>query len=129
MGNCCPVLTPLAPNSHLEPATLEEMAEFNSLWVSYRSAIGSINYLSTATCPDLSFVVSSLSQFLDRPGIKHWQGFLHVLRYLNSSQDLGLTYGGELNVVSPHTETLTGETVRPHDNRSLATSPASIGVW
>ncbi|MBW0476655.1 hypothetical protein O181_016370, partial [Austropuccinia psidii MF-1] len=31
--------------------------------------------------------------FLDRPGIKHWQGFLHVLRYLNGSQDLGLTYG------------------------------------
>ncbi|MBW0565721.1 hypothetical protein O181_105436, partial [Austropuccinia psidii MF-1] len=61
----------------------------------YRSAIGSINYLSTATRPDLSFAVSSLSQFLDRPGIKHWQGFLHVLRYLNGTQDLGLTYGGE----------------------------------
>ncbi|MBW0535815.1 hypothetical protein O181_075530 [Austropuccinia psidii MF-1] len=45
-------------------ATLEEIAEFNSL-----------------------------RQFLDRPGIKHWQGFLHVLRYLSGSQDLGLTYG------------------------------------
>ncbi|MBW0523233.1 hypothetical protein O181_062948 [Austropuccinia psidii MF-1] len=95
MGNCRPFSTPLVPNSHLEPATLEEIDEFNSLWVSYRSAIGSINYLSTATRPDLSFAVSSLSQFLERPGIKHWQGFLHVLWYLNGNQDLGLTYGGE----------------------------------
>ncbi|MBW0538331.1 hypothetical protein O181_078046, partial [Austropuccinia psidii MF-1] len=93
MGSCRPVSTPLVPNSHLEPATLEEISEFNSLRVSYRSAIGSINYLSTATRPDLSFAVSSLLQFLDRPGIKHWQGFLHVLRYLSGSQDLGLTYG------------------------------------
>ncbi|MBW0502979.1 hypothetical protein O181_042694 [Austropuccinia psidii MF-1] len=94
MGDCPLVSTPLVPNSHFEWATLEEMAKFDSLQVSYQSDIGSINYLSTATFPELSFVVSSLSQFLDRPSIKHWQGFLHVLRYLNGSQDLGLTYGG-----------------------------------
>ncbi|MBW0535573.1 hypothetical protein O181_075288 [Austropuccinia psidii MF-1] len=95
MGKSRPASTPLIPNSHLLPATLEEMAEFSSLGVSYRSAIGSINYLSTATRPDLSFAVSTLSQFLEKPGIKHWQGFLHVLRYLNGSQDLGLVYGGK----------------------------------
>ncbi|MBW0584236.1 hypothetical protein O181_123951 [Austropuccinia psidii MF-1] len=96
MSESRPVSTPLVPNSHLVPATPEEVSEFESLGISYRSAIGSINYLSTATRPDLSFAVSSLSQFLDRPGIKCWQGFLHVLRYLNGSQDLGLTYGGKI---------------------------------
>ncbi|MBW0512383.1 hypothetical protein O181_052098 [Austropuccinia psidii MF-1] len=95
MGKSRPVSTPLVPNSHLLPATLEEIAEFASLGVSYRSAIGSINYLSTATRPDLSFAVSTLSQFLEKPGIKHWKGFLQVLRYLNGSQDLGLVYGGK----------------------------------
>ncbi|MBW0545280.1 hypothetical protein O181_084995 [Austropuccinia psidii MF-1] len=70
MGKSRPVSTPLVPNSHLLPATLEEMAEFASLGISYQSAIGSINYLSTTTHPDLSFA-------------------------LNSCQDLGLVYGGK----------------------------------
>ncbi|MBW0538635.1 hypothetical protein O181_078350 [Austropuccinia psidii MF-1] len=95
MGDSQPVSTPLIPNSHLVPATPEEVSEFNSLGISYRSAIGSLNYLSSATRPDLSFAVSCLSQLLDKPGIKHWQGFPHVLRYLNGSQDLGLSYGGK----------------------------------
>ncbi|MBW0468370.1 hypothetical protein O181_008085 [Austropuccinia psidii MF-1] len=95
MSDSQPISTPLVPNSHLMPATAEEVSEFNSLGISYRSTVGSINYLSSATHPDLSFAVSCLSQFLDRPGIKHWQGFLHVLQYLNGSQDLGLNYGGK----------------------------------
>ncbi|MBW0541233.1 hypothetical protein O181_080948 [Austropuccinia psidii MF-1] len=95
MGKSCLVSTPLVPNSHLLPATLQEMAEFASLVISYWSAIGSINFLSTAIRPDLSFAVSTLSQFLDNPSIKHWQAFLHILCYLNGSQDLGLVYGGK----------------------------------
>ncbi|MBW0493660.1 hypothetical protein O181_033375 [Austropuccinia psidii MF-1] len=95
MSDSRPVSTPLVPNSHLVPPTAEEVSEFNSLGIIYCKAVGSINYLSSATRPDLSFAVSCLSQFLDRPGIKHWQGFLDVLQYLNGSQDLGLNYGGK----------------------------------
>ncbi|MBW0539804.1 hypothetical protein O181_079519 [Austropuccinia psidii MF-1] len=46
----------------------------------------------TATRPDLSFAVSTLSQYLKKPGIKHWSAFLHVLKYLKGSQELGLLY-------------------------------------
>ncbi|MBW0499864.1 hypothetical protein O181_039579 [Austropuccinia psidii MF-1] len=97
MGDSQPVSTSLVPNSHLVPATPAEVSEFNSLGISYCSAIGSINYLSSATYPDWLFAVSCLSQFLDRTGIKHWQSFLHILRYLNGSQDLGLNYGSKGN--------------------------------
>ncbi|MBW0524276.1 hypothetical protein O181_063991 [Austropuccinia psidii MF-1] len=76
MGDSRPVSTPLVPNSHLKEATAEEVSEFNSLGISHHSAVGSINYLSSATSPDLLFAVSCLSQFLDRP-------------------DLGLNYGGK----------------------------------
>ncbi|MBW0538249.1 hypothetical protein O181_077964 [Austropuccinia psidii MF-1] len=69
MSDCRPVATPLLPNKHLSPATDDEVSAFNSLGISYCSAIGSINYFSTATCPDLSFAFSSLSQFLKRPGL------------------------------------------------------------
>ncbi|MBW0501514.1 hypothetical protein O181_041229 [Austropuccinia psidii MF-1] len=92
MRDCCPVCTPLIPNQHLSSASEEELSSFNALGISYQSAIGSINYLSTATRPDLSYAVSSLSQFLERPGINHWKAVLHVLRYLRGTQDLALTY-------------------------------------
>ncbi|MBW0510762.1 hypothetical protein O181_050477 [Austropuccinia psidii MF-1] len=92
MADCKPIDTPLMPNTHLQPATLEDIAKFNSLNINFRSAIGSITYLSTTTQPDLSFAVSSLSQFLEKPGFTHWQSFLHVLRYLKSSQHVGLSY-------------------------------------
>ncbi|MBW0544012.1 hypothetical protein O181_083727 [Austropuccinia psidii MF-1] len=78
------------------PASEEDLAKFKALNVSYHSAIGSINYLSTATRHNLSHVVSSPSQFLEKPGIQHWNGFLHVLKYLNGTQNMGLVYLQEI---------------------------------
>ncbi|MBW0519527.1 hypothetical protein O181_059242 [Austropuccinia psidii MF-1] len=86
MQDCKPVSTPLVPNKNLGPATEEERIAFGSLQIKFRSTVGSINYLSTATWPDLSFSVSSLSQYLEKPGIQHWRAFLHVLKYLCGSQ-------------------------------------------
>ncbi|MBW0485591.1 hypothetical protein O181_025306 [Austropuccinia psidii MF-1] len=40
----------------------------------------------------LSFAVSCLSQYLEKPGIQHWKAFLHVLKYLRGRQDVGLCY-------------------------------------
>ncbi|MBW0542861.1 hypothetical protein O181_082576 [Austropuccinia psidii MF-1] len=53
-----PVNTPLKPNLHLNNATKEEEAEFANLNISYRSAIGALNYISTNTRPDITFAVS-----------------------------------------------------------------------
>ncbi|MBW0545604.1 hypothetical protein O181_085319 [Austropuccinia psidii MF-1] len=92
LSECKPVTTPLLPNTHMSVATLDEIEKFKLLGVNFRSAVGSINYLSTATRPDLPHSVSCLSQFLESPGIQHWNGFLHVLRYLRGTQDLGLVY-------------------------------------
>ncbi|MBW0557470.1 hypothetical protein O181_097185 [Austropuccinia psidii MF-1] len=92
MSNCRPVATPLLPNKHLSPATDDEVSAFNSLGISYRSTIGSINYLSTATLPDLSFAVSSLSQLLECTGLRRWKAFLHVLPYLRGTPNVGLVY-------------------------------------
>ncbi|MBW0499247.1 hypothetical protein O181_038962 [Austropuccinia psidii MF-1] len=96
MAYCRPSPTPLVTNEHLIPATSEEILKLKELKINFRSAIGSINYLSSATRPDLSFAVSTLSQFLECPGIRHWHAFLHVLRYLKGTQDLGLSYSGNL---------------------------------
>ncbi|MBW0565415.1 hypothetical protein O181_105130 [Austropuccinia psidii MF-1] len=49
MNDCKPASTPLIPNDHLSPATDEEKAKFEVLGVNLCSAVGSINYLSSAT--------------------------------------------------------------------------------
>ncbi|MBW0537692.1 hypothetical protein O181_077407 [Austropuccinia psidii MF-1] len=49
MKNCKPVGIPLIPNSHLNIASQEERSLFEELEVNYRSAIGSLSYLSSAT--------------------------------------------------------------------------------
>ncbi|MBW0483988.1 hypothetical protein O181_023703 [Austropuccinia psidii MF-1] len=95
LSECKPVSTPLLPNTHMSVAIKDKAEKFKLLGVNYRSAIGSINYLSTATRPDLSHSVSFLSQFLENPGIQHWNSFLHILRYLKGMQDLGLVYSAD----------------------------------
>ncbi|MBW0569019.1 hypothetical protein O181_108734, partial [Austropuccinia psidii MF-1] len=92
MSNCKPTATPFIPNSHLEAASKTEQEEFLSLKVNYRSAVGSLSYLSTATRPDLLYSISALSQFLENSGILHWKAFLHVLKYLKGTNNVGLMY-------------------------------------
>ncbi|MBW0461525.1 hypothetical protein O181_001240 [Austropuccinia psidii MF-1] len=92
MSECKSTCTPLVPKEQLLVATQDEVNKLNLLKVNYRSAIGSINYLSTATRPELCFAVSSLSQYLENPGVKHWHAFLHVLWYLKGSLNVGLKY-------------------------------------
>jgi elongation factor P hydroxylase len=87
------------PNTRLISASDEEIAQLAALNVNYRRAIGSLNYISVATRPDISFAVSQLSQHLKNPGICHWRAFLHLLRYLSGTKDLSVRLGG--GVVSP----------------------------
>ncbi|MBW0464819.1 hypothetical protein O181_004534 [Austropuccinia psidii MF-1] len=92
------VSSPLVPNEHLALALVDKISKFGQLKVSFHSAAGSINYLSTATRRGLSFAVSALSQHLESPGILHWKIFLHVLNYFKGTQDAGLNYPKNINV-------------------------------
>ncbi|MBW0478283.1 hypothetical protein O181_017998 [Austropuccinia psidii MF-1] len=92
MRKCKPMMTPMVPNSHQEESTPEECSQFEALNTNYMSAVGSLNYLSVATQPDISFAVSSLSQFLEKPEICHWNAFLYILCYLRGTVDYGLHY-------------------------------------
>ncbi|MBW0474656.1 hypothetical protein O181_014371 [Austropuccinia psidii MF-1] len=95
MSECKPTSKPLVPNEQLVITTQEKIEKLKLLECSYCGAIGSINYLSTATRPDLSFTLSSLSQYLENLGIKHWHAFLHFLCYLKGSSNVGLRYKKE----------------------------------
>ena len=53
---------------------------------SYRGLFGSLNYLANASKPDLTFVVRSLSRFVQYPGRQQWIQAKHVLRYLKATK-------------------------------------------
>lgn len=94
MDECRPTSTPMTPNTHLVPATEQELADFALSGENYRRAVGLLNYLVLCTRPDLALVASQLAQFLDKPGTAHWAAFKRVLRYLKRTNDVGITLGG-----------------------------------
>lgn len=60
----------------------------------YREAVGSLIYLSTCTRPDLSSVVSKLSQHVAEPTEEHWSTVKHVFRYLKGTTEKELCFKG-----------------------------------
>ena len=49
-------------------------------------------YLAIATRPDISYAVGLLGRFSSNPGLAHWKAAKHLLRYLQGSKDIRLTY-------------------------------------
>lgn len=58
----------------------------------YREALGSLIYLATCTCADLSFIVSKLSQHHSEPTEEQWVTVKHVLRYLEGTSNKELCF-------------------------------------
>ena len=46
--------------------------------IPYLSAVGTLQYLATSTCPDISFAVGVLACFNTNPGIEHWKAVKHL---------------------------------------------------
>ena len=60
--------------------------------VPYASAVGSLQYAQVCTRPDLAFVTGLLGRFQSNPGVEHWKLVKKVLRYLQGTKSLMLTY-------------------------------------
>ncbi|MBW0539507.1 hypothetical protein O181_079222 [Austropuccinia psidii MF-1] len=89
--DCKSVVTPMIQNERLTPATAKDkISRFD-----YGKAVGLLNYLSTCTRPDVSFVTSALSQFLEKPTAEHVLEFKRVLRYLQGTKQEVLILGGK----------------------------------
>jgi transposase InsO family protein len=106
LGDAKAQATPMVPgaifsrsDSPSNPTDIDRMKK-----VPYREAIGSLMYASVATRPDISFAVSTLSQFLDNPGDAHWIGVKRIFRYLAGTRDVELTYGAERHDLIGYTD-------------------------
>ena len=62
----------------------------------YKQMVGSLMYLSV-TRPDLMFVVSLVSRYMERPTNIHMQAIKRILRYVKGTVGLGICYNRGAN--------------------------------
>ena len=58
----------------------------------YKSIIGALNYAALLTRPDIAFLVSLVSRYMQKPGKMHWNAVMRILRYLKGTKNYGLRY-------------------------------------
>ena len=75
LSDAHPYQVPMTPSltlsRHDAPSNATEAAHMRK--VPYREAISSLMYASIATRPNITFTISTLSQFLENPGEVHWE--------------------------------------------------------
>lgn len=86
------VTTPLP--SVIPSNTKESTSLFKDIKL-YQQLIGSLNYLSTRTRPDITYSVSYLAQSLQKPTDQSFSLAKRVLRYLKGTKDWRLTFTKE----------------------------------
>ncbi|MBW0480303.1 hypothetical protein O181_020018 [Austropuccinia psidii MF-1] len=82
------VKTPCNGNFHMEIDNEGEVIAITA----YQRAIGSLNYLAQHTQPDTIFTVNQLSRYSIKPTIRHWTAIKHLMRYLEATINLSLTF-------------------------------------
>jgi len=73
-----------------KPAPLDDAAANQ-----YRRTVGGLLYVANVTRPDLSCAVAMLSRYFSQPHAYHAQLLQQLLRYVASTLDMALCYGGQ----------------------------------
>jgi hypothetical protein len=90
MDQCRPRYTPCELKPSIDtPVNQDDVEEDNR---KYREIVGSLVYAMTTTRPDLSWIVTKLSQHLVSPGHSDWTMLKHVLQYVKGTIDYKLNF-------------------------------------
>ena len=94
MSDCSTVKTPMDPGSgsRLTKYVSNPENPVNMSKFPYMSTVSALMYLAIGTRPDIMYTVSKLTQFNANPGPEHWKAVKHVMRYLQGTKNLHLTY-------------------------------------
>lgn len=89
MRGCKSLPTPLSSTDKL--SLMEGMPLGPEGSSPYRSIVGALQY-PTLTRPDLSFSVNKVCQFLHAPTTTHWTAVKRILRYVQDTPKIGITF-------------------------------------
>jgi hypothetical protein len=92
--NRTPHMTPYRSGIPIDsiPATDPKDPDLKRCTKVYQSIVGSINWVATCTRPDVSPVLSFLASYSNCPSHQHYKSALHVLKYLYSTADYGISF-------------------------------------
>ena len=79
------------------PTTAEDREKMKL--IPYALAIGSIMYAMLCTRPNVCLAISLAGRYQSNPGVDHWTAVKNILKYLKSTNDMFLIYGGEKEFV------------------------------
>ena len=88
----------------------------------YATLVGAMLYLSLTTRPDIAHSIGVLSRYMAKPNQSHCDAALQVLKYLNDTRDLKLTYSKSGNS-SPHIFTHCRKSHFTANNERIDTEP------
>lgn len=90
-ASCYPVSTPLEVHAirSLRPRQDQSTPHEQTR---YRELIGSLQYLSVCTRPDISTAVNFLSRFMSNPADTHWAALKRILKYLKGTESYALRF-------------------------------------
>jgi len=74
----------------------------------FRCIAGALLYLSNTTQPDITFAVNTLCRKMDKPKRVDWIGVRRVLRYLNSTIQLGIKFTGKTDTLECYPDATLG---------------------
>ena len=83
------IATPVNTGLKLTRATEEDDLADERL---YQQIVGSLQYLSTMTRPDITYAVSTVAKFCSKPTKVHFTAVKRILRYLKGTSNHGLLY-------------------------------------
>ena len=87
MDECSAIQTPMEVHLKLQRENQGKLVNSTN----FRSLIGSLRYLMN-TRPDITFCVSYLSRFMDKPSSEHLAAAKRILRYLKGTVNFGVSY-------------------------------------
>lgn len=92
LDNCKTKSVPLSPSSRLTARTQEE--RLNTKAMPYSELVGSLQYLSVCTRPDIAQAVGVLARSMANPTMEHWNAAKGVLRYLAGTSEKHIKFEG-----------------------------------
>ena len=93
LSDCSPNSLPADPHAQLTK-TATTTTESEQFVGRYREAVGSLLFAAICTRPDICYAVNQVAQYSATPSPAHWNAVLRIFRYLKSTADLGICFGG-----------------------------------